>query len=336
MNKSSYTEVRLKTIDEYLRTSTFYTVEDLKLKVERRFEDFSSKESKSISVRQIQKDLNFLLQESGQSKDEFFDIQHGGYNNLVPAYRYSDRGYRRGSHLLEPEDLDHLEIILDQLQQFEGRPHLEWISAFRMRIDNQIEKEKNKKADRVIVSYHENDYLKGIEYFMPLYENIRNKETLNITYKPFQKDSRNFNFSPYYLKQFNGRWFVFGLDHSNPSYPSNLALDRITRLNASGEPYDKSQDQNWDKYFKFTYGVTKDNKEPEEISLKFKGLSWEYYISKPLHIEKKPISKTRVYSEDRDYMIITFVVIPNYEFKSWVRSFGKQVEIVDGELNLDD
>ncbi len=65
-----------------------------------------------------------------------------------------------------------------------------------------------------------------------LYEDIKNKKVLSIEYDPFMKEKQTLTFHPHFLKEFNGRWYIFGhADGHETQRIYNLAIDRIV-----GEP----------------------------------------------------------------------------------------------------
>jgi transcriptional regulator with XRE-family HTH domain len=52
------------------------------------------------------------------------------------------------------------------------------------------------------------------EYIGDIYNAIVNQRVLRITYKPFTTNKElTFEIHPYHLKQFNNRWFLFGLNN---------------------------------------------------------------------------------------------------------------------------
>jgi hypothetical protein len=88
-------------------------------------------------------------------------------------------------------------------------------------------KDKKKKGKQVISASIDRIY-KNIEHLPFLYESIINKRVLEIDYKPYDEKQETLLFHPHYLKEFNGRWHLFG--HAEGREPENgydLALDRI-------------------------------------------------------------------------------------------------------------
>lgn len=88
-------------------------------------------------------------------------------------------------------------------------------------------KRRKKNGEQMISSSIDRD-LTNIHLLPILYEAIRDKRVLSIVYKPYNAECLTLEFHPHILKEYNGRWFLFG--HAvgcEPNYGYNLALDRI-------------------------------------------------------------------------------------------------------------
>lgn len=89
---------------------------------------------------------------------------------------------------------------------------------------------RKKSGEQSIVSSVDRE-LKNIELLPLLYDAIRNKEVQCIGYQPAGKDIKTIEFHPHILKEYNGRWFLFGFAKNEvPDMAHNLALDRIISL----------------------------------------------------------------------------------------------------------
>ena len=135
------------------------------------------------------------------------------------------------------------------------------------------EKINNRDQANVIMDFDNNEYLKGIENLGELYNSILYKKVLNIRYKPFeQEEISKITFHPYFLKQYNNRWFVFGYNPEKDMYNWNLAIDRIIDFKEIKTKYHQNSKINWSTYFEDIVGVTKPSKgEIEDVKLEFFG-----------------------------------------------------------------
>ena len=88
-------------------------------------------------------------------------------------------------------------------------------------------KAKRQKGEQVISSSLDR-ILTNIEYLPQLYEAITNKTVMEIEYKPYDEEQVTLLFHPHYLKEYNGRWHLFGHAEGRvPEFGYNIALDRI-------------------------------------------------------------------------------------------------------------
>ena len=75
---------------------------------------------------------------------------------------------------------------------------------------------------------------------MSIFDAIICKQALKITYQPFNKpDKTEIIFSPYLLKEFRNRWFVFGKINEYSTI-TVLGLDRIKKIGNSNVIYDET------------------------------------------------------------------------------------------------
>lgn len=130
---------------------------------------------------------------------------------------------------------------------------------------------RKKSGEQSIVSSVDRE-LKNIELLPLLYDAIRNKDVLSIEYQPAGKDTKVIEFHPHILKEYNGRWFLFGLaKNENPEMAHNLALDRIREINSlKGSEYIPAPKNFYVDYFKDIIGVThnREEKPAEDIIIR--------------------------------------------------------------------
>ena len=62
-----------------------------------------------------------------------------------------------------------------------------------------------------VIYFERNDRLAGLHFIPTIHQAILNKKVLKICYKSFRAfEPRTYFFSPYILKEFRNRWFLFG------------------------------------------------------------------------------------------------------------------------------
>lgn len=199
-------------------------------------------------------------------------------------------------------------------------PQFEWVDELIARLESGMKLSKNTGH---IIEFEQNKNLRGLEHITPAYNAILHSKTLKIEYQGFKQDkSDSFYFFPYFLKQFNNRWFLFG-GRENVDYTVNLALDRITYIEECAKPYMANNLIDFSTYFNDIIGVTLiPGKSLERIVLRFSGNRFPYIKTKPLHISQN------ILEEKLEYGIIEIFVIPNNELDAILLSYGEDVEIL--------
>jgi len=143
-------------------------------------------------------------------------------------------------------------------------------------------------------------------------------------YQPFENEKPlAVVLHPYYLKQYNNRWFLFGYNPANGIYTWNLALDRILTLIEVKGKYQKNNQIDWAEYFDDIIGVTMpDNGIVENITLHFYCKTGKYMETKPLHGSQK--SKW----VDDNTLEVNLQLIINYEVERLILSYADSVKVI--------
>lgn len=99
-----------------------------------------------------------------------------------------------------------------------------------------------------------------------------------------------------------------------------MAIDRIIEIKETPRSYEADITE-WEDYFYDFLGVTKLQDKPlEEVVLLFTNDIANYIISKPIH----PTQKHKIVENGLEVRI---QVIPNFELKQLILSFGKNVKV---------
>ena len=158
-----------------------------------------------VKRRQIFDDITFMESDQGWSID-LLRIKDG----KRVFYRYADRNFSIKNKGLNQTEAEQLNDTLTILSRFKGLPQFEWVEEMQIRV---VETFKLKDNIKIAVGFEQNPYLQGLNYFTNIFNAIQNEVVLKISYKGFkQNDKDEFKFHPWYLKQFNNRWFVFGFN----------------------------------------------------------------------------------------------------------------------------
>lgn len=103
-----------------------------------------------------------------------------------------------------------------------------WLDYYFQDCKDLLEIKDKKERGEQVISASVDRIHKNIEFLPSLYESIINKRVLEIDYKPYDEEQETLYFHPHYLKEYNGRWHLFGhADGCEPENGYDLALDRI-------------------------------------------------------------------------------------------------------------
>jgi len=309
--------LRYQVLDRCFRnTGRKYFWEDLLDEINKALVEFNGSES-GIKRRQLFDDIKFMESDQGWS------IPLGRKKDgRKTYYRYIDTEFSISNQPLNESEMNQIEAAISVLSRFSGTPQFEAVQEVIPVLKDRL---GLKGTSKEVVFVESNIDLKGLDHLTTLYEAIVNEQVLRVVYQDFKSDEPfEFTFHPYYLKQYNNRWFVFGLNEDRGIPTWNLALDRIVNISESQNAYILGE-IDWQDYFYDIIGVTKkDGVELQEVILEFKKESAPYVITKPLHPSQK--------SAERDgNLIVTIEVFPNYELESLILSFGENVRVLKPE-----
>jgi len=237
-------------------------------------------------------------------------------------YRYSDVSFSLPMVTLDDEEKEMLKKTIGMLSQYDDIPQYKWVLMLLSQIENGVELEENKR----FVEFQNNPDLMGIGHFQTLLGAILNKQPLSISYKPFGKPERSMNIHPYYLKQYNDRWFLVAHTEGFDDL-SVLAIDRIDSIKTLRIPFIESE-MDMENYFEDSVGVTVFPDRPiEEVRLRVNAKRYPYIATKPIHW-----SQTELKDEaTEEYRIVRLKVRINNELETMILSYGEDIEVLAPE-----
>ena len=308
-NTKNYS-TRLRVLDQCLRSGHAYSGKELT--------DFINRELELRGEPTITSRTTLM--------DDLLNIENEYHTNIIrkkhgrqTTYQYEDPNFSIFSTELSEDDILHLGQALDILRRFDGMPEADWISELGARLNLCM---NNHKEVRAAVGFESAIYNKGMEHFTPLFDAIRKKTTVELRYQSFKMaEPLTLIVHPYYLKQYNNRWFLFCCngDYTNLS---NYPLDRILSVKLAHVPY-RDTDIDFDEYFADMIGVSRRNEQvPEDVVLCFPKDQYKYVATKPWHGSQK------VVDENDCTITLQFHVVLNYELEQKILSFGQYVEVI--------
>ena len=173
--------------------------------------------------------------------------------------------------------------------------------------------------------------LTNIDLLPVFHKAITECKVLRFDYQPFGKDPFSLTFHPQFLKEYNGRWFVFGEADREPFKAYNVPLDRIVGevTTIDNVEYIPAEKGFYQQFFKDIIGVTHEKEaKVEEVVIRTKT---EYLhgllMTKPLHHSQK---ETLPFGEYPDgfYGEVILTIEPNREFLGKVLAYGQYLEVM--------
>lgn len=276
----------------------------------------SDKLGYNISPRQIREDIANL-----RMGPYYAPIVATQYDGKKCYYHYSDYDFSIFKNELTTEEVGNLRSTIDMLSRYRGIPANAWLEEVISNLEYRFGVKANSEN---LISFEQNDMLKGLEHLSGLIDATINHQAIELSYKSYGKDKRSILVYPYYIKQYNGRWFLFGRNDARKRIES-YALDRIEDYNLSDKPFVKNAEIDFSTFFDDVIGVSVPYDESvatEEIVLMFSKKRFPYVASKPIH-------HTQMVKEEP--CTISIRVKPNKELYQQIFSFIPDVEVISPE-----
>lgn len=317
MATNKHAQIRYLALDKcFSNLGRRYFIEDLVIACNQAIYNFTG-QHESVKKRQVYDDIKFM--ESCQGWSIELERKKEGRNVY---FRYNDKHYSINQSPLNQVELTQIREVMLTLSRFRGMPQFEWVEDISARLQGLS---NGSVADVAkIIDFEQNQFLKGLELISDLFNAIHNKRVLEIKYSPFKGLKEiSYIIHPYYLKQYNLRWFLFGLT-SPANQLTNLALDRIVSTLEKSDRYIPNTEIDFSDYFEDVIGVSVPaNAHPEKVVLFISNELWPYIMTKPLHGSQKP---PQAYEGAQT---IELTVIINYELISKLLSFGNGIKVLE-------
>ena len=207
-----------------------------------------------------------------------------------------------------------------------------WFSSFFENTQLLLDTNRESKDGNTLIRSSLEQNLTNIHLLPVFYKAITDKQVLRFSYQRYGQEPFELVFHPQFLKEYNGRWFVFGEANREPFKAYNVPLDRIVGEVSvvDGVEYIPAPKGFYQEFFNNIIGVTheKDAK-VEQVVIRTKT---EYQhgllLTKPLHHSQKesvPFSE----HEDGCYGEVTLTVEPNRELQGKILAYGQYLEVVE-------
>lgn len=258
---------------------------------------------------------------------KLFRDKVNGFDAPLPegrrTYTYSDSNFTIAKRPLQKYEQYLVEAAQQLLSRFENHPKYNKLAEALIKFQDEEEQENDAKR---ILFYDHNEEYKGIDFLKPFYLAIKKKQVLQINYKGFKDESSLvFEFHPQILKQYNRRWFVFGLNKTRDIKEWSIPLDeRILNFNEIEDVEYIESNTDWETFFRTMVGVVRPYEaEVEKVVLRFHNGRENYFKTKPFQPDFEEF-----FEEERQDQV-WFETIINKELVQQLLSYGQDVEILE-------
>ena len=304
---------RFEIIDECLRNRLHKWSKQKLLEVvnEKLRDNYGS--SSSISLSQIRYDLIDMQTEYGAP----IETKRDGTSVI---YYYEDPEFSILKLPLKQEDITRLRETVHLMQQIKGFTIADEIAEIIQRLENKIKISSD--AKKPVIAFENPPAALGSENLGDIYESIINKKALKISYRHFRAtEPMEHIIYPYFLKEYNNRWFLFGWSDKNDRI-ENMALDRMESIKVSANKYRENDCFDADTFFENIIGVTNIKDSPiEKIEILFSKERAPYVLTKKLHHSQE----TKTYADGKVLVKLSLVI--NKELKALILGFGNDIEV---------
>lgn len=256
-------------------------------------------------------------------------------NNRNKRFRYVGKDNDPLADMRNAKAINNLRQYWKFCQDSAGFFPKSWLEYFFKDCQDLLDMKAKRQKGEQVISASLDRILTNIEYLPSLYEAITNKTVMEIDYKPYDEEAVTLMFHSHYLKEYNGRWHLFGhAEGREPEYGYNIALDRIQSKprERSIVEYVPAPKHFYDEFFKDIVGVShKMDAQKEHIVIRARSLYiYKLIDTKPLHQSYTVVRPFAQY-EDGEYAEFSVDVEPNNEFYGRILQMGAGLEVVSPE-----
>jgi len=272
-------------------------------------------EKTTLSERTIKGDIQNMRND--KALGYFAPIE---YDRKEKSYYYTNRSYSITESPINKSDRDQLKQMINLIRQYTGFTYLNGIENIIQKMELLVYESMG--TEKQYVHLDQPTQIPGQDWLDKLYDAIKTESTITIQYAPFDRQSYAAKVSPYLLKEYKNRWYLYAYSHDK-SGMRTYGLDRITDIRNSLSDYIPNEFFNPDAYFNDLIGVTL-NPDAKKILVTFEVLGGQvnYIRTQAIHSSQKEIKTSE------DSSVFTIDIIPNYELESTFLSYGESVKII--------
>ena len=217
-----------------------------------------------------------------------------------------------------------------------------WFSSFFENTQLLLDTKRESEGGNTLIRSSLEQNLTNIHLLPVFYKAITDRHVLRFFYQRFGQEPFELTFHPQFLKEYNGRWFVFGdaervlVDEHNEEEREtfkvyNVPLDRIVGdvSMIDNVEYLPAEKGIYQRFFNDIIGVTHEKgAKVEQVVIRTK-TEYQHGLlqTKPLHHSQKETLAFGKY-EDGEYGEVTLTIEPNRELRGKILAYGQYLEVI--------
>lgn len=277
--------------------------------------DSIMEEKITLSERTIKGDLQNMRND--KALGYFAPIE---YDRKEKSYYYTNRSYSITESPINKSDRDQLKQMISLIRQYTGFTYLDGIGNIIQKMELLVYESMG--TEKQYVHLDQPTQIPGQDWLDQLYDAIKTESAITIQYAPFDREPYAAKVSPYLLKEYKNRWYLYAYSHDKKGMRT-YGLDRIKDIRSSLADYIQNDFFDPEAYFNDLIGVTL-NPDAKKITVHFEVFAGQvnYIRTQPIHDSQKEIRK------ESNSSVFTIEIIPNYELESTLLSFGETILVL--------
>lgn len=290
-------EIRFKTLDECFRHPIGLTKDAIIEKVEEKL--LESGRNVSYSIRRFEKDIAEMKLLSPDFKE---NLETGslkknieGQKFMKKIFKYADRSFSFYDSELTTKEKELIKKAVNFLFKIDTKS-LTWLDE----ITKGLEVFRDDK-ERKVIFFDERQKHAVEKSFKLIYDAIIQRKPIAFGFRSINSQrSEKYLVSPYFLKQFDQRWYLLGKRHFN----SKAEIERFPLTRIVSDSLVIREDLgllpssiNVEEYFRDKFGIEDFGKNPEVIILKIKKGLYERITDKPIHSSQYLLRDKKAFEE---------------------------------------
>lgn len=185
--------------------------------------------------------------------------------------------------------------------------------------------EKSPREYLEYIHFGDQVVFKGAHHLTRILNAIIDHREIEFDYRShYQKEFKKRIVKPYLLKEYLGRWYVHGMDHTVEALRT-FGLDRIEQLHITERVFTENKSDEVKKNFDDIIGLIYDSGyEKQQVILKVEKNQAKYLRTLPLHH-----TQAETGSYPNGAIQFTYHLIPNLEFEQKILMNGDRVEVME-------